>query len=126
MCEDTDHPHIVKTMEILEDNQNYYVVMELMEGGDLLHKLTDAEEFSESTVVNIISQVLLALNYMHMQNIAHRDLKLDNIMCTKKDLTNFDVKLTDFGFAVFFDPDAGMQLALGSCIYMAPELCGRR
>ena len=47
VCEQTDHPHIVKVYDILEDSTNYYVVMELIEGGDLLGKLTadNAKEF---------------------------------------------------------------------------------
>jgi serine/threonine protein kinase len=52
---------------------------------------------------------MLALNYMHLKNMTHRDLKLENIMCVDKmdyaDFTDFTVKLTDFGFATFFDPN---------------------
>ena len=44
-------------------------------------------------------------------------------MCTSKSPDNFQLKLTDFGFSVFFDPEAKLGLTLGSPLYMAPELC---
>ena len=65
---------------------------------------------------------MLALNYMHVQNVTHRDLKLENIMCTNSDLNDFNIKLTDFGFSCFFDPKAKLSLCLGSPLYMSPEL----
>lgn len=60
---------------------------------------------------------------MHKQNVTHRDLKLENLMCTSEDAKDFQIKLTDFGFATFFDPKSKMALTLGSPLYMAPELC---
>lgn len=75
--------------------------MEIVVGGDLLDKFIVAESYTEDKVAHIIHQVMLALNHMHLQKIAHRDIKLENIMCTQVDLQNFDVKLCDFGFAVF-------------------------
>lgn len=44
-------------------------------------------------------------------------------MCSSVDLKDFNIKLTDFGFATFFDPKVKMALTLGSPLYMAPELC---
>jgi serine/threonine protein kinase len=66
--------------------------------------------------------VLLALTYMHGQNVTHRDLKPDNLMCTGEADDDLNIKLTDFGFATFFDPKAKMKIALGTPYYMAPEL----
>ena len=66
---------------------------------------------------------MLAVNYMHLQNMTHRDLKLENIMCVSGDnAADIQVKLTDFGFATFFDPKKRMDLQLGTANYMAPEL----
>ncbi len=67
-------------------------------------------------------QVLLALSYMHGQNVTHRDLKPDNLMCTGEADDDLNIKLTDFGFATFFDPKAKMKIALGTPHYMAPEI----
>ena len=62
---------------------------------------------------------------MHSQNIVHRDLKPENILLTSKDLKAFDCKITDFGFACFFEPTKGLEISLGSAMYMSPELIKR-
>ena len=65
---------------------------------------------------------MLALNYMHKQNIAHWDIKLENLLCKSKSKDDLGVKLTDFGFSTFFDPKNGMNEVMGSPLYMSPEL----
>ena len=59
---------------------------------------------------------------MHKDNIAHRDLKPENILLESKDRNKFNVKIADFGFACLFDPQQGLDLVLGSPLYMAPEI----
>jgi len=70
----------------------------------------------------IIEQVLRAINYMHGKNVTHRDLKPENILLESKDKDNLDVKIADFGFSCIFDPEIGLDLVLGSPLYMAPEI----
>ena len=65
----------------MEDDKNYYIVMELITGGNLLNKLTKLKKFTENMAANVIHQLLLSLNYMHVKNIMHRDLKPENILC---------------------------------------------
>jgi len=60
---------------------------------------------------------------MHKKNIAHRDIKPENILMESKDTSNLNVKITDFGFAKFYDPnEGGLTETLGSPLYMAPEI----
>ena len=59
---------------------------------------------------------------MHNKNITHWDLKPENILLESKDRNNLDIKISDFGFSCFFDPKKGLELVLGSPLYMAPEL----
>ena len=59
---------------------------------------------------------------MHSKNITHRDLKPENILLESKDKKSLDIKISDFGFSCFFDPEVGLELKLGSLLYMAPEL----
>lgn len=59
---------------------------------------------------------------MHNQNITHRDMKPENILLVSKDDDNFDIKIADLGFAAEFDRDKGLDLVLGTPLYMAPEL----
>ena len=62
------------------------------------------------------------LNYMHLQNVTHRDLKPENILLASDDRHVFDIKIADLGFAQKFDRDSGMDLVLGTPLFMAPEL----
>ena len=67
-----------------------------------------------------------ALLYLHSRNIAHRDLKLENLLFTSKNIENLSVKLIDFGFASKFNKKEGMTLVLGSPLYLAPELVNKQ
>ncbi len=59
---------------------------------------------------------------MHSKNIVHWDLKPENILLERKNDNNFEIKISDFGFSCFFDPIEGLELFLGSPLYMAPEI----
>ena len=60
---------------------------------------------------------------MHKKSIAHRDIKPENILMESKDVNNLNIKITDFGFAKFYDPkEGGLTETLGSPLYMAPEI----
>ena len=70
--------------------------------------------------------MLLAINYMHQMKVTHRDLKPENILLESKDLNSLDIKISDFGFSCFFDPTKGLNLVLGTPLYMAPEIILRK
>lgn len=53
-------------MDLIEDNENYYIVSEVVKGGELFNRLTKLNSFTESQAADIISQVMLGLNYMHL------------------------------------------------------------
>jgi serine/threonine protein kinase len=108
--------------EMLEDELNFYIVTELLEGGELFDKIIEVGQFTEIKAAHIVHQVVLALNYMHSQNMCHRDLKPENILLESKSDEDMQAKLCDFGFSCFFDPKEGLTLKLGSPLYMAPEL----
>ena len=116
------HPNIIRIVDLLEDNTNYYVVSELVKGGELFKRLTKLTSFTESQAADIIHQIMLGLNYMHLQSITHRDIKPENILLVSDDIDNFDIKIADLGFAQQFDKESGLDLVLGTPLYMAPEL----
>ena len=65
---------------------------------------------------------MLGLNYLHMQSITHRDIKPENILLVSDDIDNFEIKIADLGFAQKFDKESGLDLVLGTPLYMAPEI----
>lgn len=93
------HPKIIRIVDLLEDKTNYYIVSEIVEGGELFKRLVTLESFTENQAVNIIWQVMLGLNYLHLQSITHRDMKPENILLVSKDVNNFEIKISDLGFA---------------------------
>lgn len=109
--------------EILEDSGRYYIISELMNGGELYDRILQMKKFTEVDVANICMQILRGLNYMHKMNIAHRDIKPENILLSSKDVGVLELKITDFGFAKCYDPqEGGLTETLGSPLYMAPEI----
>ena len=60
------HPKIIRIVDLMEDSTNYYVVSEVVEGGELFKRLCVLESFTEQQAVNIIQQVMLGLNYLHL------------------------------------------------------------
>ena len=125
-----DHPNIVQVIELLEDDLNYYFVLELMERGNLLEVLDHSQKnnwkLTNKDFATMTKQVVRALNYMHKENVIHRDLKLENVMVDiepnasgKPELV---LKVTDFGFSKVLETDKKETNKLGTTLYMAPEL----
>ena len=95
-----DHPNIVKYYETYDEpNGNMYLIMEHIKGGELLHKLesTYNQTITEKDARHYCKHLFQALAHMHELNIAHRDIKLENIMLTETD----EVKFVDFGLSHF-------------------------
>jgi calcium/calmodulin-dependent protein kinase I len=93
------HPKIIRVIDLLEDKLNYYIVSEIVEGGELFKRLCELESFTENQAAYIILQIMLGLNYFHLQSITHRDMKPENILLVSKDVNNFEIKISDLGFA---------------------------
>src|SRR5580692_11349514 len=113
----------MRIFELLEDDNYYYIVSELISGGELYERIVSLKHFQEKDAAYIVFQLLLAINYMHSKNISHRDIKPENILLESEDQSNLNIRITDFGFACFFNPlEGGVSEVLGSPLYMAPEI----
>lgn len=116
------HPHIVHVHSIFQRRTKYYIFMRYAENGDLHDYIQRTGAIAESLVRFWSRQLSLALQYLHHMQIAHRDLKCENVLVT----ANRNVKLCDFGFTrVVVDAQGRRQLSetfCGSMAFAAPEI----
>ncbi|XP_047127055.1 serine/threonine-protein kinase Nek4 isoform X1 [Hydra vulgaris] len=118
------HPNIVSYKESFQfDNGCLAIVMVYCEGGDLYTRLREqaklGQYLSETQVVEWFIQIAMALQYMHNENILHRDLKTQNIFLSKTKI----IKLGDLGIARVLENNFDMATTMiGTPYYMSPEL----
>lgn len=115
------HPNIVNMREVIRDDQYTYLVMELLAGGELFERIREYRRFTEKEAVLFFKQIVQAVHFMHTKNIAHRDLKAENIIFTSRNST--ELKLVDFGFAKQ-NFNSGMTTPCFTLDYAAPEVLG--
>jgi len=117
-----DHPYVCKCYEAFETDDKIYLMLELMEGGELFDRIVDMGHFTEEMAADVTYKLLGALKYMHDKKIAHRDLKPENMLMTGKG-PDAQVKITDFGLSKFFDEQSSlMKTPCGTPGYIAPEV----
>ncbi|XP_049888183.1 testis-specific serine/threonine-protein kinase 3-like [Pectinophora gossypiella] len=116
-----NHPHVVNVSNIFQRRAKYFIFLRYAENGDLLDFLTQNGAVPENQCRLWMRQIISGMQYIHTLNIAHRDLKCENILIT----ANYNVKITDFGFArqvKVRDRDVLSETYCGSLSYAAPEV----
>jgi 5'-AMP-activated protein kinase catalytic alpha subunit len=109
---------IVKIFETLETSKYILIVMEYVPGGDLLGFVRKRTKLNENTARFIFRQIIESIQYIHSQNIVHRDIKLDNILI---DLSN-NIKICDFGVGRECKKGEIIKDQCGTPAYIAPEI----
>ncbi|KAI8837673.1 kinase-like domain-containing protein [Chytriomyces cf. hyalinus JEL632] len=143
ILEDLNHPFIVNLNYAFQDNVNLYFVLDLKTGGDLRLHLNQHMVFPESAVKLWALELASAIQYLHTQNIVHRDIKPDNgsitsvSRLTQRIISNNDcmrltksvlldseghAHLTDFNIAVNIDKSSILKSHSGTLPYLAPEV----
>ena len=112
------HKNIVQLYEILETPRHIFIIMEYCEGGDIMNYILTRERLSENESLKFFHQLINALYYLHSQNIAHRDIKIDNLLLD----SNYDLKLIDFGLSTKYSDDELLNQPCGTIVYAAPEV----
>ncbi|XP_018548720.1 serine/threonine-protein kinase Chk2 isoform X2 [Lates calcarifer] len=116
-----DHPCLIKTEDFYQTEDSYYIVLELMEGGELFHRVKSKQQLSESTAKLYFYQMLRAVQYLHSNGIIHRDLKPENVLLSSQDDVCL-VKVTDFNQSRILEEAALMRTLCGTPSYLAPEV----
>lgn len=113
------HPNIVEMYDVGEDDGQYYIVMEYVDGKTLKQVLKQRGELSITEVVDIMMQVTDGMAHAHDAYIIHRDIKPQNIMI----LNNGMIKITDFGVATALNSTQLTQTnsVMGTVHYLPPE-----
>ena len=89
------HPFIVNLIESFQDDHNLYLVFDFVQGGELFRLLRKEQVFPKDVALFYITEIILAMEHLHSQNIAYRDLKPENLMIG----SDGHLKITDFGFS---------------------------
>ena len=113
------HPNIVEVYDVGEEDGNYYIVMEYIEGKTLKQLLQKRGALTLTEVIDIMSQLTDGLAHAHEAYIIHRDIKPQNIMIED----NGRIKITDFGIAMALNSTQLTQTnsVMGSVHYLPPE-----
>ena len=113
------HPNIVEVYDVGEEDGNYYIVMEYIEGKTLKQQLQKRGALTLTEVLDIMGQLADGLSHAHEAYIIHRDIKPQNIMIEDNGL----IKITDFGIATAINSTQLTQTnsVMGSVHYLPPE-----
>ena len=117
-----NHPNLVKYISSYEDEEGIYIIMEFCIYGDLyslLHIVKKKKVYvNEEIIWDIAYQCLLGLEYLHSNQIIHRDIKLLNIFMSKNKI----VKIGDMGMSKILDKKEMKLSRVGTPLFLAPEL----
>lgn len=95
---DLKHPNIIKLEDVFETADRIFIIMEVMNGGELFDYVVEKGTLSEAEASVIVRNITSAIAHMHAQGIIHRDLKPENLLLTEKG-PKAEVKIIDFGLA---------------------------
>ncbi|OCT94288.1 calcium/calmodulin-dependent protein kinase type 1G [Xenopus laevis] len=118
------HENIVTLEDIYESSSHFYLVMQLVSGGELFDRILERGVYTEKDASNVIRQVLSAVKYLHDNGIVHRDLKPENLLYLTPD-DNSKIMITDFGLSKM-EESGIMSTACGTPGYVAPEVLAQK
>ena len=118
------HPNLVELIDYFESEDKIFMVMDYLEGGDLIKFICDQEPMTnvpEKTIAKIIYRIGKAIQYLHNYGMVHRDLKPENIVFGKNNDIN-SLKIIDFGLTVTLGYEETVNDLMGTVTYLAPEV----
>lgn len=113
------HKHVCEFKHFFEDRENCYILLELCHNQSMNEMIKRRKRLTEPEAAYFMSQLLLAVQYMHENNVIHRDLKLGNLFIDKQ----LHIKVGDLGLATRVeDKDEKRKTICGTPNYIAPEI----
>jgi len=126
------HPYIVRYWESFVEGHQLCIVMDYCDCGDLWQHIARCrrtrQPICEPQVVRWLTQMILALKYMHEKSVLHRDIKTQNVLLARKEGSDLpSAKIADFGIAKVLSSAHGFAHTLvGTPYYLSPEICQRQ
>jgi len=131
MLQSLDHPNIVKVHGVFYERCFVCIVMDKYSGGDLVEglqrHLKERGQINCHDVVHVARQMAAGIQFLHSRTVVHRDVKGDNYLMDRKDMTDQKCKivLTDFGTACYVTGDERLNAGVGTKIFWSPEFFDR-
>ncbi|XP_052600834.1 putative sperm motility kinase W [Peromyscus californicus insignis] len=122
ILQSVEHRNIVHFFHVVDTSSTTYLIMEYFSGKDLDMFLGDRDFLKEDEVRPIFQQVVSGVHFLHEKRIAHRDIKLENILIDGAG----NVKLCDFGMSRQLAEGQMLEEFCGTLVYLAPEILARK
>mmetsp|Transcript_21779 Transcript_21779/g.24453 ORF Transcript_21779/g.24453 Transcript_21779/m.24453 type:complete len:796 (+) Transcript_21779:148-2535(+) len=122
------HPNICGLKENFEEGSYYYLILDLVQGGEMFDHLISDGAYSEADAARLVKEVGSALNFLHGIGLVHTDLKPENLMLSSKHSSDAVIKVVDFGCAEVIDRNSpfydtkGNQSFANTPGYSPPEM----
>lgn len=113
-----EHPNILSLHDVYENDGELYLIMELVEGGELFDYLIQKGRLKEPEALKFFHHIVSGLDYCHKHYICHRDLKPENLLLDG----DMNIKIADFGMASLQRTGKLLETSCGSPHYASPEI----
>lgn len=118
---DLDHPNIISMYDYFRESRHLFIVLEFCKNGSLEDKISKEGPLRPPLLFNYWRQILIALQFCHDHNIAHRDIKPGNVLIDQYERP----KLADFGLSAYYHSGEKISNFAGSRAFMSPEIIQR-
>lgn len=122
ILKEIQHPNVITLHDVYESKMDVILILELVAGGELFDFLAEKESLTEEEATEFLKQILNGVNYLHSLQIAHFDLKPENIMLLDRNVPKPRIKIIDFGLAHKIDFSNEFKNIFGTPEFVAPEI----